>query len=544
MASGGAGSGVQQRPAAATVNRPPATGGGGNCRSASGGAGLPRGGSGQQRSMAALISFLLFFHWAGTGGRPSCPSPNLTSCRSFPRLQLPETTRRLSVPSRSCCIMMSSLFSFGRRPSWLRLASLLPAESHYRPDSPIIGRITAACTSPNHHRGHPLPGSTVPPVIRRADSDEVQIRHYYPVKLVYSRGSLSSSLCALPGKHSKNLSSLPSPATPHQVTNLLFSSGEKQGVLEQIRFPDMAHSKGRAFEFDVFLSFSGVDTRFDFTDFLNKDLNNARIRVFRDEDSIKVGDKIGETILQAIDNSKIYVPIISQTYPNRKWCLIELERMMNNVSQSKGRKSIFPLFYKVEPGDVKHWTPCPENLPSEVELRALKETLAKVGQIKGWKVEEGQSQVEIVNLVVQKVLEELGKKDESQTEYLIELDDLTQSLKDSLNRAEMQDIERGERSERRGRIQSRRSMELIHVKRKTKYVKRGTRGGEVWKYEECVQEEWRSRETSVGKEREEVGKYKKGMLEERRRRGRNLLGKGREESWKRVGREREEDGKV
>lgn len=48
--------------------------------------------------------------------------------------------------------------------------------------------------------------------------------------------------------------------------------------------------------------------------------------------------------------------------------------MMNNVSQSEGRKRIFPLFYKVEPGDVKHMTPCPENLPSKVELKALKET--------------------------------------------------------------------------------------------------------------------------------------------------------------------------
>ncbi|XP_039167039.1 uncharacterized protein LOC120292733 [Eucalyptus grandis] len=239
--------------------------------------------------------------------------------------------------------MMSSLFSFGPRPSWLRLASLPPAESHCRDESPIVGRITAACTLPNHHRGHPLPGSTVP-VIRRADSDEV-----HPVNLVYSRGSPSSSLCARPRKHSKNLSSLPSQATPHQVTNLFFSSGGRERGLEVIRFPDMAHSEARASEvqYDVFLSFSGADTRFDFTDFLNRDLNNAGICVFMDEDAMEVGDKIGETILQAIDNSKIYIPIISQTYPDREWCLIELEHMMYNVFRSNGKKRIFPIFYKV-----------------------------------------------------------------------------------------------------------------------------------------------------------------------------------------------------
>ncbi|XP_039163160.1 uncharacterized protein LOC120290798 [Eucalyptus grandis] len=284
--------------------------------------------------------------------------------------------------------MMSSLFSFARRPSWLRLASLAPAESHYRdemrrPVSQIVGRITAACTSPNHHRGHPLPGSTAP-AIRLADSDEV-----HPVNLVYSRGSPSSSLCALPRKHSKNLSSLPSQATPHQVTNPFSLLGRERG-LEVIRFPDMAHSKARAFEFDVFLSFSGADTRFDFTDFLNRNLNNAGIHVFRDEDAIEVGDKIGQTILQAIDNSKIYIPIISHTYPDREWCLIELEHMMYNVLRSNDKKRIFPIFYKMEPGHVKHRTPRPKNLSSEVKLRAFKEALAKVGQIKGWKVEEGQ----------------------------------------------------------------------------------------------------------------------------------------------------------
>ncbi|XP_039170313.1 TMV resistance protein N-like [Eucalyptus grandis] len=118
------------------------------------------------------------------------------------------------------------------------------------------------------------------------------------------------------------------------------------------RLLDMAHSKRRASEvqYDVFLSFNGADTRSDFTVFLNRALNNAGIRVFMDEDAIKVGDKIGETILQAIDNSEIYIPIISQTYLDCKWCLIELERMMNNVSQSEARKKIFPIFYKVRPG--------------------------------------------------------------------------------------------------------------------------------------------------------------------------------------------------
>ncbi|KAL3752597.1 hypothetical protein ACJRO7_000064 [Eucalyptus globulus] len=110
------------------------------------------------------------------------------------------------------------------------------------------------------------------------------------------------------------------------------------------------------------------------------------------------------------------------------------------------------------------------------------------------------------------------------------------------------DIGRRDRNESGGRIQSR-SMELMHMNRKMKYVKRRTSVWEVRKYEKCVHEEWssrgmsvgkereerrrkegRRRGTSVGKEREEVRKCKKCMQEERSRRGTS------------VGRERE-DGK-
>ncbi|XP_039170314.1 toll/interleukin-1 receptor-like protein [Eucalyptus grandis] len=140
--------------------------------------------------------------------------------------------------------------------------------------------------------------------------------------------------------------------------------------------------------YDVFLSFSGNDTRHDFVRLLRDALVGAKLRVFLDESEIKVGDEIAKKILQAIDDSKIYIPIISETYPDSKWCLIELAHMMNDVSQAESSKRIFPIFYKLKPAEVEARTPRPQNPSSEVELRAFKEALAKVGGIKGWKVEE------------------------------------------------------------------------------------------------------------------------------------------------------------
>ncbi|XP_039166929.1 disease resistance-like protein DSC1 [Eucalyptus grandis] len=295
----------------------------------------------------------------------------------------------------------------------------------------------------------------------------------------------------------------------------------------------MAHLKATASEvqYGLFLSFSGDDTRYNFIGFLHQGLEKARIRVFRDEDEIKVGDKIGKTILQAIDNSKFYIPIISQTYPDRKWCLIELERMMNNVSRSKDRKRIFPIFYKVEPGDVKHRTPHPENIFSKVELRKFKRALAKVGKIKGWKVHEQQSQIEIVDKVVQKVLEVLGRKEESEIEYPIELDDLTQSLEDSLNL-----VNKRETSVGREREENRKYKEYVEEEQMRSVGREMEDDGKHMKYVSDEQMRKRTsvgwtRETSRRREREDDKKHMEYVVEEQMRRGTS------------VGNTREDDGK-
>ncbi|KAF8034760.1 hypothetical protein BT93_C0926 [Corymbia citriodora subsp. variegata] len=104
-------------------------------------------------------------------------------------------------------------------------------------------------------------------------------------------------------------------------------------------------------EYEVFLSFRGPDTRANFTDSLYHTLWDKGISVFIDKKGIDVGDEIGHEIYQAIDDSKICIPIFSTGYASSRWCLRELEHMM------KRRKShqleVMPIFYDVEPSDVK-----------------------------------------------------------------------------------------------------------------------------------------------------------------------------------------------
>ncbi|XP_039155969.1 disease resistance protein RPV1-like [Eucalyptus grandis] len=192
-------------------------------------------------------------------------------------------------------------------------------------------------------------------------------------------------------------------------------------------------------EYQVFLNFRGTDTRHGFTDFLYNNLVDAGVRVFRDEDELHIGEVIGENLLRAINSSKIYIPIFSKTYASSKWCLRELAHIVDNVSKLDVEKSILPIFFNVEPEDVKLKTPLYNDAFLEHEKRfteeveAWKKALAQVDEIKGWNVKKDQSQAKIVRSVVEKVLEMLEIKHKSVTELLVGVHDRVKELTNLLH---------------------------------------------------------------------------------------------------------------
>ncbi|KAL3744054.1 hypothetical protein ACJRO7_013324 [Eucalyptus globulus] len=187
-------------------------------------------------------------------------------------------------------------------------------------------------------------------------------------------------------------------------------------------------------DYDVFLNFRGQDTRHNFTDFLYDRLIDVGVHVFRDEEKLCVGEVISDNLLHAINNCKLYIPIFSCTYASSKWCLRELTLMVHNVSNSGGQKSIFPIFFDVEPEDVKLKTPLYKadferhktEFPDEAE--AWRTALEEVDKFKGWKVKKDQSQAAVVKLVVDEAFEKLKIKQKLVTEHLIGLDDRVEAL--------------------------------------------------------------------------------------------------------------------
>ena len=123
--------------------------------------------------------------------------------------------------------------------------------------------------------------------------------------------------------------------------------------------------------YDVFMSFSGVDTRQGFTDCFYHVMREANIRVFRDEEELHVGKEIGNELPMAIEKSKIYVPIFSKGYASSPWCLRELAYMVECKESKPSEKEILPIFYDVESHDVK--------LKSQQYVGALEEHEKKFG---------------------------------------------------------------------------------------------------------------------------------------------------------------------
>nr|XP_023906331.1 toll/interleukin-1 receptor-like protein [Quercus suber] len=105
-------------------------------------------------------------------------------------------------------------------------------------------------------------------------------------------------------------------------------------------------------EYDVFLNFRGVDTRYKFTDHLYHALVDRKIITFRDDKELEMGKPISPELLEAIDKSRIAVIVFSENYASSTWCLEELAKIVE--CGDRGILTVLPIFYHVEPTDVRH----------------------------------------------------------------------------------------------------------------------------------------------------------------------------------------------
>ncbi|KAF5939702.1 hypothetical protein HYC85_023961 [Camellia sinensis] len=108
--------------------------------------------------------------------------------------------------------------------------------------------------------------------------------------------------------------------------------------------------------YDVFLSFSGEDTRKNFTDHLYEALVQAGIHTFRDDDELPRGREISSELLKSIEESRISIVVFSRNYASSRWCLDELVKIIE-CKKTLGQL-VLPIFYHVDPSEVRHQKGC------------------------------------------------------------------------------------------------------------------------------------------------------------------------------------------
>ncbi|CAN6582729.1 unnamed protein product [Malus baccata var. baccata] len=110
-------------------------------------------------------------------------------------------------------------------------------------------------------------------------------------------------------------------------------------------------SKSKLWNYDVFLSFRGEDTRKGFTSHLHAALKDEGYQAYMDDDDLKRGEEIKEELFLAIEESRISIIVFSKRYADSSWCLDELVKIME--CRYKLGRHVLPIFYHVDPSHVR-----------------------------------------------------------------------------------------------------------------------------------------------------------------------------------------------
>ncbi|XP_057436403.1 uncharacterized protein LOC130728835 [Lotus japonicus] len=108
------------------------------------------------------------------------------------------------------------------------------------------------------------------------------------------------------------------------------------------------HSTAR---YQIFVSFRGDDTRDAFTESLCEALSQMGFKTFMDQEALDGGEQISK-VLEAIEESRFSIVVLSKNFADSEWCLKELVKILE--CKKRNHQLVLPIFYKVQPTDIKN----------------------------------------------------------------------------------------------------------------------------------------------------------------------------------------------
>ncbi|XP_056166695.1 LOW QUALITY PROTEIN: uncharacterized protein LOC115684564 [Syzygium oleosum] len=150
-----------------------------------------------------------------------------------------------------------------------------------------------------------------------------------------------------------------------------------------------------------------------------------------DDEELRKGEEIGPAILRAIGESGISIVVFSEDYASSGWCLDELVRIVECMDTM--RQIVWPVFYKVDPSDVrrqrgrygqaliKHEERLKSKGGDSEKVERWREALTKAANISGWHlVDERES--DVIHSIVKSIWAELNRNQLPVPENLVAMD--------------------------------------------------------------------------------------------------------------------------
>ncbi|KAH9781847.1 ADP-ribosyl cyclase/cyclic ADP-ribose hydrolase [Citrus sinensis] len=166
----------------------------------------------------------------------------------------------------------------------------------------------------------------------------------------------------------------------------------------------MASSSRNNKKYDVFVSFRGEDTRDNFTSHLYSALSRQNIQTFID-DQLNRGDEISESLVNAIEASAISVIVFSEGYASSRWCLDEVVKILK--CKKEYAQIVIPIFYRVDPSDVRNQTGSFGDSFSKLEQRFKENSKKLLTWRKALKEAASLPESELINEAINHILKRL-----------------------------------------------------------------------------------------------------------------------------------------
>lgn len=140
-----------------------------------------------------------------------------------------------------------------------------------------------------------------------------------------------------------------------KIVELAKKIAEEQEIrpLTRVKFTEK-ETKDNEFEYDVFICHASEDKEKCVTE-LATALKKKGVKVWYDEFSLKLGDRLREKIDEGLNSSRFGVVVLSPNFFRKEWPKDELEGLL--AIEKQGRKVILPVWHRLSVEEVAKYSP-------------------------------------------------------------------------------------------------------------------------------------------------------------------------------------------